>query len=120
MNRFVDLSRRFRDLTNAELDEPELLASLIDDEFLSSVGWPELLRHPRVLLLAEAGSGKTREMREQVKCLTAEQKYAFFIPLESLDQDNLAELLSVEEERAFAGRRMPTQRPGSSLMPWTN
>ena len=61
----VDLSRRFRDLTNAELDEPELLASLGDGGFPRADGWPEVLRHRRVILLAEVGPGKTREMREQ-------------------------------------------------------
>src|SRR5437899_1312593 len=99
---FVELSRRFRNLTKAELEEPELLASLNESEFLSPADWPEILRHPRVLLLAEAGSGKTAEMREQAKRLTAEVRFGFFVALESLDRDDLINLLSVEEERAFA------------------
>lgn len=102
---YVDVSRRFRDLTNAELEEPELLASFNEHDILSPIDWPALLRHPRVLLLAEAGSGKTAEMCEQVKRLVAEGKYAFFVPLESLDRDSLTDLLSAEEGRVFAAWR---------------
>lgn len=102
MSPFVDLSRRFRDLTQAELEEPDFLASLNESEYLPPADWPELLRHPRVLLLAEAGSGKTAEMREQAKRLRTEKKYAFFVALESLDRDNLTDLLSADEEREFA------------------
>lgn len=101
MHQYVDISRRFRDLTKAELEEPELLASFNEHDFPSPTDWPELLRHPRVLLLAEAGSGKTAEMREQAKHLATEGKFAFFVPLESLDRDNLTDLLSAEEGRAF-------------------
>jgi hypothetical protein len=101
MSNFVDLSRRFRDLTQAELDAPEVLASLNDEEHFPAACWSELLEHRRVLLLAEAGSGKTMEMREQVKRLRQEGKYAFFIALESLDRDQLTDSLSVPEEQAF-------------------
>jgi hypothetical protein len=99
---YIDLSRRFRDLTQTELESPELLASLNDRPWMTADGWPELLQCPRVLLLAEAGSGKTAEMREQAARLRVEGKPAFFVPLESLDRDPLTDLLSPEEEQAFA------------------
>lgn len=102
MHSYIDLARRFRDLTEAELEEPEVLASLNDHDYLSPVRWPDLLQHPRVLLLAEAGSGKTREMQEQAKRLVGDGKHAFFIPLESLDQSGLSDLLSPEDEHQFA------------------
>ena len=86
MTHFIDLQRRFRDLTKAELEDPELLASMNDRAFGSPTGWPELLKHERILLLAEAGSGKTIEMREQAKSLVSEGKFAFFVALESLDR----------------------------------
>ena len=73
MTHFIDLQRRFRDLTKAELEDPELLASMNDRAF-------------GILLLAEAGSGKTIEMREQAKSLVSEGKFAFFVALESLDR----------------------------------
>lgn len=101
MTSFIDLQRRFRDLTQAELEEPELLAYSNEQEFGSADGWPELLKHPRVVLLAEGGSGKTIEMREQVKRLVTDGRFAFFIPLESLDREPLVYLFSTTEETMF-------------------
>lgn len=105
---YVDLSRRFRDLNQDELASPELLASLNDQRLsawglkdLSADGWPELLQHPRVILLAEAGSGKTAEMREQAKRLLAVGTPAFFVALESLRHESLRDLLSPADERAL-------------------
>src|SRR5438045_316623 len=106
---YLDLSRRFRDLTQAELESPELLASLNDPRWGSSDGWAELLQYPRVLLLAEAGAGKTIEMREQAARLMAESKPAFFIALESLDREPLTELMSPTEERTFDAWKVDDQ-----------
>ena len=101
MTPFIDLQRRFRDLTAAELETPEILASLNDHGYGLSTGWAELLKHRRILLLAEAGAGKTREMIEQRDRLVAEGKFAFFIALESLDRDDLVASLSTDEEESF-------------------
>lgn len=98
---YIDLSRRFRDLTESELEDPELLASLNDARWAvaagMSVGWAELLQNPRVLILAEAGSGKTAEMQEQAARLSAAGNMAFFIPMEALDREPLEEILSWKE-----------------------
>lgn len=40
-------------------------------------------------------------MREQVRQLRAEGKRAFFLPLEALDEGKIADLLTVDDERAF-------------------
>jgi len=101
MEDFMDLSRRFRDLTSKELEEPELLVALSERDFAAPDGWAQIFTSVRVLLLAEAGSGKTYEMRAQARRLQAEGKYAFLVPLESLGRGRLADLLSAEEERSF-------------------
>jgi hypothetical protein len=88
---FVDLGRHFRDLSEKELEDRELQASLSDWRHAAPAGWSELLR--RVLLIAEAGSGKTREMQAQAQRLSAEGKAAFFLALESLDRARVADLL---------------------------
>lgn len=44
--------------------------------------WEDLLREHRVVVLSEAGSGKTQEIRETVKRLRIEGKAAFFLRLE--------------------------------------
>ena len=101
MSQFVDLSRRFRELTQIELDEPELLALANEYRHLSSLSWSELLEHPRVLVLAEAGSGKTREIQEQVVRLRRDGKHAFFLALESLDRESLTDCLGAGDEKLF-------------------
>jgi hypothetical protein len=77
MSDFIELARQFRRLTNVDLDDPDHLAELNNVVPSASLGWPELLKEQRVLLLATAGSGKTWELREQARRLTASGKYAF-------------------------------------------
>lgn len=98
---YIDLQRRFRDMTAAELEDSEFLASLNERTYGSEVGWSELLKHSRVILLAEAGAGKTIEMVEQTKRLVREGKFAFFVALESLDREPLGNVLSTAEEATF-------------------
>ena len=96
---FVDLKRRFHELTDAEQEDTELLVALSAYEFGPAIGWPELLEHARVIVLAEAGAGKTREMEEQAKHLEKEGRFAFFVPLEDLDRESIANVLSPLDEK---------------------
>lgn len=99
MTEFIDLGRRFRELTEAELeDDAERLFEWADAGFRPGIGWAELLEHKRVVLLAQAGAGKTKEMQELANRLAREDKFAFYIPLERLDGTPVAEILPVEEE----------------------
>lgn len=98
---FIDLERRFHALTDAELEDLEALVSRSEHPFGSDIGWPDLLDYSRVILLAEAGAGKTVEMREQAKRLVEDGKFAFFVALESLDREPVGECLSPEEEGRF-------------------
>ena len=101
MTDFIDLERRFHLLTDAELEDTELLLAWSDCEFLPDTGWSDLLESSRVVLLAEAGAGKTVEMREQARRLTKENKFAFFMAVESLDRESVNALLSSVEESGF-------------------
>lgn len=101
----VDLSRRFRELTKSESEDPESLLSMVDAGLLKGMAWADVTRHPRVILLAEAGSGKTLEMREQVKQLRAEGKPAVFLPLEALDEGQISDLLSLDEAASLEAWR---------------
>ena len=89
MRGHIDLGRSFSELTNSELDSPETLASL--NEFRhGGHGWPALLQERRVVLLAEAGSGKTWEMEQQARQLG---EVGFFVALEVLDRESLGDAL---------------------------
>ena len=60
MTEFIELQRQFLDLTDKELEDTEYLVLWSESEFGPNFGWPELLNSRRVILLAEAGSGKTK------------------------------------------------------------
>ena len=72
--------------------------------FLVSLGWSrgttweDLLRSKRVLVISEAGAGKTYECREQVRRLRDAGEPAFFVELTGLGQGDLRSLLDEEEE----------------------
>ena len=114
---FVDLDRRFRDLTDAELEHSELedaetFASLDGLGLGSSIGWTALLEHARVVLLAEAGASKTTEMVEQAERLAGEGQFAFCVPLESLDREPFTGLLSRPDEEKFEAWKADGNAPG--------
>ena len=79
---FIELNRSFRELA----DNPAAAAS--DDAPLlptyRSLSWSDLLDLYRVVLLSEAGSGKTEEIRHTAKRLRREGKAAFFLRLENI------------------------------------
>lgn len=108
--KFIDLDRRFCEPTDEELEDVGRFDSLNSYDLLP--GWSRLLTYSRVILLAEAGSGKTIEMKEQKKKLLEEGKFALFIPLESLDRERLTECLSPEDERIFEQWKSEGQAPG--------
>ncbi len=99
-------------MEQTELEDVELLVSLDKHGFGSTIGWSELLKHDRVILLAEAGAGKSREMKEQVKRLVGEGRFAFCVPLESLGSEPLAHLLSAPDERRFDAWKADNEAPG--------
>jgi len=90
--KYINLDRRFRDLTNEERSDPSRL--LLREGFLDGFDWAELLQSRCAVILAEAGSGKTRELQEQVIRLKSEGKSAFFIPLEALTGEDLKSYLA--------------------------
>lgn len=99
-SKYIDLSRRFRDLNEQELESSEYLA-MSQSRFSRDTEWTDLNKHLRVLVIAEAGSGKTWEMKEQARLLSERGEAGFFLPVESLDSTPLVDLLSVEDEARF-------------------
>ena len=77
------------------------MVSLDEYGFRASMGWVELLEHSRVVLLVEAGSGKSDEMLAQSRRLVREVLSAFFIPLESLEDGFHYSLESIADQNRF-------------------
>lgn len=85
-NDFVQLNRTFHDLGLSEEGGKEPALFRLTGRGVP-LAWPELLREPRVVLLSEAGSGKTEEIRHACLGLRREEKHAFFLRIEHLVQD---------------------------------
>lgn len=83
---FIDLDRTFRDLAISDDDGDEAkMVRLFTRE--ASTLWADLLAEPRVIVLAEAGSGKTEEIRHVCRRQRSEGKPAFFLRIEHVVDD---------------------------------
>ena len=67
--------------------------SLLADDFFGCERWPELLAHKRTVILAEAGAGKTTEMRGQARALTEKGLPAFYLTVNNLSAGSFRDVL---------------------------
>ncbi len=99
----IDLDRTFWPFGDGEEYDPDTLRAKA--EFgLNLMHWSDLLPMARVVILAEAGTGKTHELRETARRLRREGKAAFFCHIEDLATDGLRKALSegkVEEVQSW-------------------
>jgi hypothetical protein len=88
----VELNRTFLRLGDREGHDPEAL-KVYAAFGLEGEDWAKLLERSRVVILAEAGTGKTHELLEAARRLRKQGKSAFFCRLEDLAVLPLAEAL---------------------------
>jgi hypothetical protein len=83
---FVQLKRTFHELSEGALEHRE---SDFSHLFAAgnSLGWPELIKEYRLVILSEAGAGKTAEIRNVARELRADGKASFFLRLENVPTD---------------------------------
>jgi len=83
---FIQLDRTFHDLALSEEEgkEAELFRQSYRDR---PTQWFDLLKEPRLVVLSEAGSGKTEEIRHVCRDMRLRKKHAFFLRIEHLAQD---------------------------------
>ncbi len=104
------IKRSFRDLSDAEVADIEKATALARVGWTGSFGWDELLRSHRVLIVSEAGAGKTYECQAQQDRLWKAGEPAFFLDLATLAGSSVREMLSkVEEERLDAWLRSQSE-----------
>src|SRR5580692_5806647 len=92
------IERSFRDLSQAEVADIEKAFALARIGWAETFGWNELLRSDRVLIVSEAGAGKTYECRAQQARLWKAGEPAFFLDLATLAGSSVREMLGQEEE----------------------
>ena len=79
-DKFIELQRTFHDLPKQanESDDTDFSQWLPVDKRLR---WPDLIKEYRLVILSEAGSGKTSEIRNSASTLRKQGKAAFFSSL---------------------------------------
>jgi hypothetical protein len=98
--KFVDLNRHFVPLNKDQ--EPSLDIGRFWGARLGGwLNWEELRRRRRVILLAEATSGKTEEFRHQCDVLKAAGSPAFFLRIEELADQGVEVALDGESAKLF-------------------
>ena len=90
----IELNRRFIEIQENN-QEPESRRQLAAFGYLG-FSWEDLLNHPRVVILAEAGMGKTQELKAQAEKLRSQGKYTFFCRIEDLIEEGLEASLDNE------------------------
>jgi hypothetical protein len=93
------IERSFRDLSQAEVADIEKAFALARIGWAETFGWNELLRSHRVLIVSEAGAGKTYECRAQQAKLWEAGEPAFFLELATLAGSSVREMLGGDEEQ---------------------
>lgn len=92
------IQRTFRNLSQEEITDLEQASLLSRLGWAKDVGWEALLESQRILIISEAGSGKTFECRAQQQVLWERGEPSFFLELSQLAATNLPDMLSIEEE----------------------
>ena len=96
------IERTFQDIPEGKLSEADRQSFLVDLGWSGGMTWEDLLRSRRVLMISEAGAGKTHECREKAKRLWAAGEPAFFIEMAALATGDLRDQLDDDEEARLA------------------
>ena len=92
------IERTFQNIPEGHLEDADQQSFLISLGWSEGMTWEGLLRSKRVLMISEAGAGKTYECRERARRLWDAGEPAFFVELTGLGQRDLRSLLEEEEE----------------------
>jgi hypothetical protein len=93
----IRIQRRFFDLDDKMLADFDRLSLWRAFGASASCDWDELLKSPRVLLISEAGSGKTHECKAEQERLWDAGEAAFYLELAELAKGELDALLTPDE-----------------------
>jgi hypothetical protein len=83
----IALNRQFFEWREGELSDPDLFRRFGRTHELLT--WEAISAQRRVVILAEAGSGKSTEMREQARVRTVAGQFAVYATVEDVGRDNL-------------------------------
>ncbi|PLW79181.1 NACHT domain-containing protein [Cohaesibacter celericrescens] len=92
------IERTFQNIPNEKISEADQQSFLVSLGWARGSTWDDLLLSKRVLIISEAGAGKTYECRTQATHLWSAGEPAFFVELAALATDELRSLLDADEE----------------------
>ena len=82
----IELDRRFVEWREGEVSDPDLWARF---SISAGLSWEQLKARRRVVILAEAGAGKTEEMQAQARAQREAGRFAFYAKLQDVGQQGL-------------------------------
>ena len=94
----MEIERLFKNIRESDVRDADQQDYLTKLGWLGAIGWEELLRSKRVLIISEAGAGKTHECRARREILWNAGEPAFFLELRDLAAAGLRAMLTQQEE----------------------
>ena len=92
------IERTFQNIPEGKLSEADQQSFLVSLGWSRGMTWEDLLSSKRVLMVSEAGAGKTYECRERAQRLWDAGEPTFFVELARLAEEDLRNLLDHDEE----------------------
>ncbi|MEM9710313.1 MAG: ATP-binding protein [Pseudomonadota bacterium] len=92
------INRTFQNIPDEKISEADQRSFLVSLGWSRGSTWDALLKSKRVLIISEAGAGKTYECRTQASHLWSAGQPAFFVELAALATEELRCLLDTDEE----------------------
>jgi len=86
---YINLNRTFYELSRSTDPEDDVYTRemMLSLQGYKATNWDDLLKQYRVVILAEAGAGKTTETKQAARKVRSEGKDAFFLRLEHITDD---------------------------------
>lgn len=96
-----DLHRTFVDLPSDPETDPTVIEWRLASLGGAGIGWEKLLETDRILIVSEAGAGKTYECKERKRLLWDAGEPAFYLELASLGASRIEEQFDAEEQERY-------------------
>lgn len=105
---YVELNRTFLDFDEKNDVEGAALKSYMAGLF-GELNWDKLFQSKYVVILGEAGSGKTWELEAQAEKLRAQGRYSFFVRIDALATQSFDAALNAKDVKSFSKWRANKQ-----------
>lgn len=100
------ISRHFTELSDEVVNSFDHSSLFSETGWRRAIDWIKLLESKRILIVSEAGAGKTHECRAEQQRLWETGQPAFYLDLSQLSNSNICDLLLPEEEVRFEAWRI--------------